>query len=132
MKSTPRVYSHSLVAGNPILLIMTTCVEKDPTVDPKEVAHYHRLAALWWDAEGPFWPLHRLNELRARWIVDQLAAELGLDPARQVAGHDAAHGLGHDLGTEVTGIQQLFEHSFHGTLDWPARARTNGGVALAE
>ncbi len=39
-----------------------------PSVDPREVAHYRRLAETWWDPTGPFWPLHRLNALRVPWI----------------------------------------------------------------
>lgn len=42
------------------------------SVDPGEVARYDALAHTWWDATGPFWPLHRLNALR----VDYLAAKL--------------------------------------------------------
>ena len=42
------------------------------SVDPREVAHYRKLADLWWDRGGPFWPLHALNELRVVWITDQL------------------------------------------------------------
>ena len=40
----------------------------DATVDPKEVEHYRRLADLWWDQSGPFWPLHRLNALRVEYL----------------------------------------------------------------
>lgn len=42
------------------------------SVDPQEVAYYERLASTWWDRTGPFWPLHRLNELRIRYIEDQV------------------------------------------------------------
>jgi 2-polyprenyl-6-hydroxyphenyl methylase/3-demethylubiquinone-9 3-methyltransferase len=41
--------------------------------DPREVAYYERLATRWWDPKGPFWPLHRLNASRLRYIEDQLA-----------------------------------------------------------
>jgi 2-polyprenyl-6-hydroxyphenyl methylase / 3-demethylubiquinone-9 3-methyltransferase len=51
-----------------------------PSVDPEEVARYHRLAATWWDEQGPFWPLHVLNRVRTGWIVDRVARELGRDP----------------------------------------------------
>ncbi len=51
----------------------------DRTVDPREVAFYHSLADTWWDRTGPFWPLHRLNELRTRYIRDALCAEFGRD-----------------------------------------------------
>lgn len=36
----------------------------DSTINPNEMAFYESLSAFWWDKSGPFWPLHRLNELR--------------------------------------------------------------------
>jgi 2-polyprenyl-6-hydroxyphenyl methylase / 3-demethylubiquinone-9 3-methyltransferase len=41
-------------------------------IDPKEVAFYEKLADTWWDLNGPFWPLHKLNALRIEWILTQL------------------------------------------------------------
>ena len=55
-------------------------VERGPNVDPREVAYYRDLAATWWDATGPFWPLHRLNELRTRYLRDQLTSLFSRDP----------------------------------------------------
>jgi 2-polyprenyl-6-hydroxyphenyl methylase / 3-demethylubiquinone-9 3-methyltransferase len=43
-------------------------------------AYYTRLAATWWDAKGPFWPLHRLNTLRSGWIHDLLCAHFLISP----------------------------------------------------
>ena len=42
------------------------------SVDPNEVARYAALADTWWDQTDPFWPLHRLNELRVAYITDML------------------------------------------------------------
>ncbi len=50
------------------------------TIDPAEVAYFERLAHRWWDTEGPFWPLHRLNAFRVEYIRRQLAAIFGRDP----------------------------------------------------
>ncbi len=47
------------------------------SIDPREVEFYTGLAETWWDRSGPFWPLHRLNELRVRWIRDRLADHFG-------------------------------------------------------
>ncbi len=44
-------------------------------IDPKEVAYYEKLAGTWWDLEGPFWPLHKLNALRIEWNLEQLRAQ---------------------------------------------------------
>ena len=49
------------------------------SVDPNEVAYYERLAFLWWDDKGPFWPLHRLNDFRIRYIRDILVRVTGRD-----------------------------------------------------
>jgi len=49
-----------------------------PSIDPREMEYYERFSALWWDEDGPFWLLHRLNGLRVGYIRDQL---LSLWPA---------------------------------------------------
>lgn len=50
------------------------------TIDPAEAARFERLAHAWWDPDGPFWPLHRLNRLRAGYIAEQLIARFGSKP----------------------------------------------------
>ena len=50
-------------------------------IDPREVAYYEQLAATWWDRSGPFWPLHRLNELRTSYLKSTLARIFDRDPA---------------------------------------------------
>lgn len=52
----------------------------DTTVDPREVEFYTRLANSWWDRMGPFWPLHKLNELRSDYIRRRAADHFGRDP----------------------------------------------------
>ena len=42
------------------------------SIDPREVSFYKKIAALWWDTSGPFWPLHELNKLRINWIIKEL------------------------------------------------------------
>jgi 2-polyprenyl-6-hydroxyphenyl methylase/3-demethylubiquinone-9 3-methyltransferase len=86
-----------------------------PSVDPYEAERFARLAATWWDERGPFWPLHRLNALRVRFIADLLCARLGRDAAgpTPLAGLSAvdvgcgggilSEGLAR-LGMEVVGI----------------------------
>jgi 2-polyprenyl-6-hydroxyphenyl methylase / 3-demethylubiquinone-9 3-methyltransferase len=51
-----------------------------PTIDPEEVAYFERLAHRWWDVDGPFWPLHRLNTFRVEYIRRKLVKAFGLDP----------------------------------------------------
>lgn len=50
-------------------------------VDPREHSHYERLAETWWDRSGPFWPLHRLNELRTDYLRGVLARAFDRDCA---------------------------------------------------
>ncbi|MEE4379830.1 MAG: bifunctional 2-polyprenyl-6-hydroxyphenol methylase/3-demethylubiquinol 3-O-methyltransferase UbiG [Candidatus Competibacteraceae bacterium] len=57
--------------------------EQHSSIDPEEVARYTALANLWWDKSGPFWPLHRLNELRVGYIREQLCRWFQLDHQAQ-------------------------------------------------
>lgn len=43
-----------------------------PSIDQREIQFYHKMAEVWWDTSGPFWPLHELNKLRTKWILMQL------------------------------------------------------------
>lgn len=58
-----------------------------PSADPREVARFSDLADTWWDADGPFWPLHTLNRLRIDWI-EQSLTELDINgcPGKPLAG----------------------------------------------
>ena len=53
---------------------------KTQTIDPREVAYYERLAEQWWDRKGKFWPLHRLNELRVKYLKEAICIHFGRDP----------------------------------------------------
>lgn len=73
------------------------------TIDPKEAAHFGRLAAQWWDPKGESAMLHRLNPVRLGYIraaIDRHWAEAG--PARKpLAGRSALDvGCGAGLLTE--------------------------------
>lgn len=87
----------------------------DITIDPREVDFYTSLADTWWDRDGPFWPLHKLNELRVAYIVEKVCEHFGRDASsrRPLAGLrvlDVGCGGGilseamARLGAEVTGI----------------------------
>jgi 2-polyprenyl-6-hydroxyphenyl methylase / 3-demethylubiquinone-9 3-methyltransferase len=54
--------------------------EAQSTLDPKEVDRFAKDAALWWDANGPFAPLHRINPVRLSYIRDALCRRFGRDP----------------------------------------------------
>jgi 2-polyprenyl-6-hydroxyphenyl methylase/3-demethylubiquinone-9 3-methyltransferase len=56
---------------------------KAQTIDPQEVAYYTRLSQQWWDRQGKFWPLHRLNELRVQYLKDQICLHCGRSPGNE-------------------------------------------------
>ena len=37
-------------------------------VDPQEIAKFEAFAAIWWDQNSEFRPLHMINPLRLNWI----------------------------------------------------------------
>jgi 2-polyprenyl-6-hydroxyphenyl methylase/3-demethylubiquinone-9 3-methyltransferase len=57
-------------------------------IDPAEVARFAALADEWWDPDGSFRPLHKLNPARLAYIRDRLAGHFGRDvkAARPLAG----------------------------------------------
>ena len=62
--------------------------EKSPenhNVDHEEIAKFEAVASRWWDLEGEFKPLHRINPLRLGYI-----AEYG---ARRRDGDRSGYGL---------------------------------------
>ncbi|MEO0975223.1 MAG: bifunctional 2-polyprenyl-6-hydroxyphenol methylase/3-demethylubiquinol 3-O-methyltransferase UbiG [Pseudomonadota bacterium] len=44
------------------------------SADPQEMAKFEQLADTWWDRSGPFWPLHKLNEVRTQYICELVSA----------------------------------------------------------
>lgn len=90
------------------------------TVDPAEVARFEALAEEWWDADGKFAPLHRLNPTRLAYVRDTLCRHFGRDrrQPRSLAGLrvlDIGCGGGlmseplARLGAAVTGIDPAVE-----------------------
>jgi 2-polyprenyl-6-hydroxyphenyl methylase/3-demethylubiquinone-9 3-methyltransferase len=52
-------------------------VAQHSTIDPDEVDQFSRISDAWWDAEGDFRPLHRLNPARIAFIRDHLIGHFG-------------------------------------------------------
>jgi len=91
------------------------------TLDRDEVARFAKLASEWWDAQGPFKPLHRINPTRLTYIRDQLCRTFGRDPkaGASLAGLSVLDiGCGGGLvaeplarlGAQVTGIDPASEN----------------------
>lgn len=49
------------------------------SIDPADVARFSAQAAEWWDARGPFAPLHKFNPARLTFVRDRAAARFGRD-----------------------------------------------------
>lgn len=50
------------------------------SLDPAEAARFAAVAADWWDADGPFRPLHKLNPARLDYIRAETVRHFGRDP----------------------------------------------------
>ena len=85
------------------------------TASEKEVERFEDLAGQWWNTEGPFAPLHRINPVRLTFIRDHLCAHFGCDvtqkkPFKNLSIIDIGCGGGliceplSRLGAEVMGI----------------------------
>ncbi len=49
------------------------------SINQQEIEHFSKDAARWWDEDGPFRPLHRLNPARLDYICGQIKQHYGLD-----------------------------------------------------
>lgn len=85
------------------------------TVDAKEIQNFSKDAARWWDVDGPFAPLHRLNGTRLQYLRGQIDHHYGCDgrdltPYKKLSILDIGCGGGlvcepmSRLGASVTGI----------------------------
>ena len=53
--------------------------ESSSTLDRDEVERFARLGRTWWDEDGPFKPLHRINPVRLTYIRDRLCRHFARD-----------------------------------------------------
>ncbi len=85
------------------------------TVNQKEIAQFTKDSSQWWNEDGPFKPLHRLNPVRLSYIKQQICDTLKLDrqslkPFKGLSILDIGCGGGlisepmARLGADVTGI----------------------------
>jgi 2-polyprenyl-6-hydroxyphenyl methylase/3-demethylubiquinone-9 3-methyltransferase len=51
----------------------------ESTIDPEEVERFAQLSRTWWDPEGAFRPLHRINPVRVGFVRDRLVRHFGRD-----------------------------------------------------
>ncbi|MEE2761619.1 MAG: bifunctional 2-polyprenyl-6-hydroxyphenol methylase/3-demethylubiquinol 3-O-methyltransferase UbiG [Pseudomonadota bacterium] len=85
------------------------------TISEAEISHFDDLARQWWDDNGEFKALHRINPVRLQYITDQLGRHFGrrTDAAKPLSGLSVLDiGCGGGLiteplarlGADVTGI----------------------------
>src|SRR5262245_390759 len=53
------------------------------TLDPEEVEKFSRLAHDWWNPDGPFAALHRLNPVRLRFIRERVRQQFAPGAGRK-------------------------------------------------
>lgn len=91
------------------------------SIDPREAAHFGRMAADWWDPKGSSAMLHKLNPVRLGYIRDQIdrhwsADETSRRPLADKKAADVGCGAGllaeplARLGAEVTGVDAAPEN----------------------
>ncbi len=109
------------------------------TVDAKEIENFAKDSSHWWDENGPFKPLHRLNPVRLAYIKEQIAGETqSLRPYEGLSVLDIGCGGGlvcepmARLGADVTGIDAdtnaiavAREHAADGGLEISYRAASS-------
>jgi 2-polyprenyl-6-hydroxyphenyl methylase/3-demethylubiquinone-9 3-methyltransferase len=128
---------------------MAPAPDSSTTLDAEEVARFAKLAGAWWDAGGPFKPLHRINPTRLTYIRDQLCRKFGRDKKASASLHglsvlDIGCGGGlvceplTRLGGEVTGIDPAPEniaaakaHAEAARLDITYRTATAEALAVS-
>lgn len=87
--------------------------EKSPenhNVDHEEIAKFEAVASRWWDLEGEFKPLHRINPLRLGYIAERAGGLFGkkvLDVG--CGGGILAESMARE-GATVTGLDMALSH----------------------
>ena len=46
-------------------------MKKKQNIDPKEIEKFEKISDDWWNENGDFEPLHKINDLRAKFIADR-------------------------------------------------------------
>ena len=106
------------------------------TVDPEEIAKFNKLAETWWDPAGDMWPLHRLNALRAPFILDGIKRHFpvstgGSLPLQGLTVLDIGCGAGllseamARHGAQVTGIDPASRN-----IEIATRHASDGGMVI--
>ncbi len=99
-------------------------MQNNRNVDDHEIAKFEAVASTWWDLEGEFKPLHRINPLRLSYILDAAEGVFGkkvLDVGcgggilSESLAREDAHVTGLDMGAEPLQIARL--HALESGVD---------------
>ena len=80
------------------------------SIDHKEIEHFAKDSMHWWDEEGAFAPLHKLNPTRIGYIRDTILSHYNRDSLKDLSIVDVGCGGGlvceplSRLGADVTGV----------------------------
>lgn len=120
------------------------------TVEPKEIEQFAKDSSHWWDENGPFRPLHRLNPVRLGYIKSQICDryerdDKSLKPYTGLSILDIGCGGGlvcepmARLGGDVTGIDAdhnaiavAQDHASQSSLDIDYRAVSTDGLIQSD
>jgi polyprenyldihydroxybenzoate methyltransferase / 3-demethylubiquinol 3-O-methyltransferase len=70
----------------------TGTISDASTVNSSEIAHFSRLSSLWWDEQGEFKLLHRMNPVRMQFLREKLT-EVALEERGDDLNKDVFDGL---------------------------------------
>lgn len=96
-------------------------------VDHREIAKFEAVAARWWDTEGEFKPLHRINPLRLEYITTRCGGLFGkkvLDVGcgggilTESMAREGAIATGLDMGKEPLQVARLHAQEHLLTIDY--------------
>ena len=98
-------------------------MNESQNVDAAEIAHFNRIARLWWDPAGKMGQLHAINDLRLRFITDRLPGDhprvvdvgCGGGILTEALHRAGARAIGIDL-SELS-LQVARQHAAHGGMD---------------
>ena len=89
---------------------MAMSTQPATTEDYRETEKFDQLAQQWWDPQGPMWPLHRLNALRAPFVIKKIRQHFNVASLKGLRILDIGCGAGllaeqmAKEGATVTGI----------------------------
>lgn len=78
-------------------------MNESQNVDAAEIAHFNRMAQLWWDPNGKMGQLHSINDLRLNFITDRITTASPRVVDVGCGGGILTEAL-HKAGARVTGI----------------------------